>query len=66
MFRQLIFENDNYREEKTIDGAEKAITYREYVEKINKRAMEERKKKKKEDKEKWSKLQGKKGHDDYD
>lgn len=31
-------------EEKNLDGSEKEITYGEYVEKINKRALEEQKK----------------------
>ena len=46
--------------EKTDDGSEKQIQYREYIEKINARAMEERKRRKKDMKEKWSKNHGQK------
>lgn len=42
--------------EKTDDGNEKFIEYKEYIEKVNNRAMEERRKKKQEKKQRdWSK-----------
>jgi hypothetical protein len=44
--------------EKTDDGTEKFIEYHEYIEKINHRAMEERKKRKAAMKEFWSKNHG--------
>jgi len=40
--------------EKTDEGNEKFIQYREYIEKVNERAMKERKKRKKDLKEYWS------------
>ena len=36
--------NNDRDDEKNTDGSEKEITYGEYVEKINKRALEEQKK----------------------
>lgn len=39
--------------EKTDDANEKSITYREYIDKVNARAMEERKQRKKDLKEYW-------------
>jgi hypothetical protein len=58
---QAIFgEND-----KTDEGDEKSIGYHEYIEKINQRAMEERKKRKAAMKEYWSKIHGmRQGEDD--
>ncbi len=44
--------------EKTNEGNEKFIEYHEYIEKINHRAMEERKKRKAAMKELWSKKHG--------
>ena len=38
------FGNCNSDDEKNMDGSEKEISYGEYVEKINKRALEEQKK----------------------
>lgn len=50
--------------DKTNDGEEKSIVYSEYIEKINHRAMEDRKKKKAARKEYWSKNHGMGGHED--
>lgn len=47
-----------FGEEKAEDGNEKYIEYREYIDKINARAMEERKKRKLSMKELWSKKHG--------
>lgn len=44
--------------EKTNEGNEKYIEYNEYIDKINHRAMEERKKRKAAMKELWSKKHG--------
>lgn len=44
--------------EKTDEGNEKSIEYHDYIEKINHRAMEERKKRKAAMKEYWSKKHG--------
>lgn len=41
IFNHFVVDSD---EEKNTDGSEKEITYGEYVEKINKRALEEQKK----------------------
>jgi len=40
----LLSNSYNSDDEKNLDGSEKEITYGEYVEKINKRALEEQKK----------------------
>lgn len=37
----IILRNINRRDEKNTDGSEKEITYGEYVEKINRRALKE-------------------------
>lgn len=47
-----------FGEEKTDEGNEKQIEYREYIDKINHRAMEERRKRKQEMKELWAKKHG--------
>lgn len=47
--------------EKTEEGNEKFIEYHDYIEKINHRAMEERKKRKAAMKEYWSKKHGQPG-----
>lgn len=44
VFKGLNIDSDYRDEEKNTDGSEKEITYGEYVEKINKRALEEQKK----------------------
>ena len=44
--------------ERTEEGNEKFIEYKEYIEKNNKRAMDERKKRKEQMKEYWSKKHG--------
>ena len=44
--------------EKTDEGNEKYIDYKEYLEKTNTRAMKERREKKEQDKEYWSKKHG--------
>lgn len=44
VFKGLYIDSDYRDEEKNTDGSEKEITYGEYVEKINKRALEEQKK----------------------
>ena len=44
VFKGFYIDSDYRDEEKNTDGSEKEITYGEYVEKINKRALEEQKK----------------------
>jgi hypothetical protein len=55
-----------FGEERNDDGGanEKYIEYREYIEKVNSRAMDERKKRKLEMKEFWSKKHGMAGGED--
>jgi hypothetical protein len=52
--------------EKTEEGNEKFIEYHDYIEKINHRAMEERKKRKIAMKELWSKKHGIQGGSEHE
>lgn len=50
--------------EKTEEGNEKSIGYREYIDKINERAMKQRKKRKEERKKYWQNYHGQRNNEE--